>query len=233
MGGSALATAVTNLILNRRLESLPIIAVAQALSEYTKLLRKHHQLTLRFTLEDNLVRSTRCHEYTLYNPGLLPRRHLVSMYTDATSWDHDNRGGFTLVSEPSGHQLQGEELQRHTSREDGRVYFRKEYVFQHGESRPFVFYSTECYRKQDRLIWSIEQLSEDLKVTIENNTGVKDALRIRIRHHKAAEIDREKIIHRNGTESREEFMFSFGSEVLPYQGFEILWDLNLTKEEQP
>lgn len=229
VGGSVFATALTNLILNRRLEGLPIIAVAQALSEHTKLLRKQHQLKLQFTLEDNMIKATRCHEYTLYNPGLLPRRYLVSMYTDTTSWNHDNRGEFTLVLEPSGYKLQGEELQRHTSRENGRVYFRKEYIFQHGESRPFRFYSTEYYRKQDRHIWSVEQLSEDFKVTIENDTGVKGALRIRIRHHRAIEIDRE-MIHRDEPGGREEFMFSFGSEVLPYQGFEIMWDLAPTKE---
>ena len=231
VGASVLATGITNHIVSSQLLPLPLRSVFEALSERTKLIRKHHVLTLEFNLEADVVHLTRQHEFQLFNPGSAFTKE-VCLYTDTVSWRHETRGGFTRVQEPSGNQLTGSALAsllNHSS--NGKVYFRKLYRLPAHDGLQFVFFSEEYYRKADRLIWTVEDLAEDFKVYIHNRTTIHDGFALKINHHRESEVMKRKIEHRHSPH-HQEICFAFDTEILPYQGFEIMWDLDPLDDER-
>ena len=231
VGGSVLATGVTNYIVSMQLSPLPLHSVFEALSEKTKLVRRDHILTLEFEFEGDFVHLRKRHEFQLFNPGRAFTKEL-SMFTDTVSWRHETRGGFMRIQEPNGNQLTGEQLAAYISRPgNGKVYFRKTYRLPARDGVRFVFFSEEYFRKADRLIWTVEDLAEDFKVNIHNRTPVHDGFAIKVNHHREAEVMRRVVPHTHSP-NHQEINLSFDTEILPYQGFEIMWDLDPTDDER-
>ena len=95
LGGSVLATGLTNYILSAHSLPLPLRSIFEALSERTQLTRRKHILTMEFEIEGDFVRVTKKHEFQLFNPGSAFAKEL-SMYTDTVSWRHETRGGINM-----------------------------------------------------------------------------------------------------------------------------------------
>jgi hypothetical protein len=232
VGGSVLATGITNQILNVRLFPVALHSVFEALAARTKLIRRNHILTLEFQFHEGLVRLTKTHEFVLFNPGASLTKEL-SMYTDTVSWRHETRGRFTRIQEPGGNQLIGDALVPPLidRAKNGKIYFRKTYHFPANEGAAFVFISEEYYRPTDRLIWTVEDFADDFKIYIHNRTGINDSFTIKINHHRESEIMSRKMEHIHQP-NHEEIQFGFGTQILPYQGFELMWDLDPTDDER-
>jgi hypothetical protein len=227
VGGSVLATGITNSIMAMRLLPNALEPVLEALSPRTRVVRRNHTLALDFDFEGGFVHLTKVHKFELVNSGAQIQRTL-SMYTDTVAWRHESRGGFTRVIQPNEEDLEGESLKRRLESKNGKMVFRKQFRLPHKVPSPFAFYSHEYYRKADRLIWTVEDLAEDFQITIHNRTGVTGFI-VKINHHRENEI---KVRHHIHNSNHEEISFSFGCPILPYQGFELMWDLDPSDDDR-
>lgn len=222
VGGSILATALVNWILTRQLGSIPISSIVEALALKTEFMRTNHEAELTFTLQDGRVKLEKRHLYHLRNTRHYTRPRRISMFTDTSPASDMHRSGFVLVLEPDGTKLEGESLARYVSSESGKHMFRKTYDLQPGDKNAFEFRSVDYYRLADRVIWTVQDLSENLRVRIKNQTGRKNVFKVKINHHCEKDIlDQMKLI-----EESNEIIFEFNAEILPYQGFEIMWDFS-------
>jgi hypothetical protein len=119
--------------------------------------------------------------------------------------------------------LEGPLLAGYVTSESGKHVFRKTYDLQPGDKNAFEFRSVDYYRLADRLIWTVQDLSENFFVRIRNQTGRNNVLKVKINHHCEQDIlDQMKRI-----EESNEIIFEFNTEILPYQGFEIMWDFSI------
>lgn len=226
VGASVLATAVSNWILTRRLGPLPITSIVEALAQKTEFMRTGHEAELVFRLEGDSVRLDRAHRYCLSNPSRFTRPRRIALFTDASAAPSGKHGGFVLVLEPDGTKLEGEALFQYVTEDSGKHLFRKTYNLQPGSRNAFEFHSFEYYRLIDRLSWTVQDLSENFRVRIRNQTGRPNAFTIKINHHREEAVqDQMKYL----TTDSEEIVFEFNAEVLPYQGFEVMWDLSTTR----
>lgn len=222
VGGSILATTLVNWIITRRLASLPINSIIEALARKTDFMRTRQEAELTFTLENGCVRLKKLHRYYLRNPSHFVRSRKVSMYTDVSPDNSDVTGGFEAVIEPDGTTLEGDLLANYVIQKDSKHIFRKTYDLQPGDSNSFEFRSFDCYRTRDRLIWTVQDLSDGFRVRIKNRTGRRNAFKVKVNHHREREIqDQMKRL-----DLSDEIIFEFNAEILPYQGFEIMWDLS-------
>lgn len=227
VGASILATVMSNWLLNYQLENIPIISVIEALHESSRLMRTNHELQIIFTLEDDSIKARGEHSFTLVNSGNRKFIRNIQVFTDSGDWNLKG-GGFNSILEPSGNILNNNELANCLKEKSGKVYFDKMYSFEPRSSNSFEFHTYAFYRLIDRLIWTVQDFSDDMKITIVNNTGIKNIFKIKVNHHKEKEIKNNIHLFEDEYDKRELIKFSFNSDILPYQGFEIMWNL-----EQP
>jgi hypothetical protein len=227
VGASVLSTAVVNAILNVKMKDILIKSIMTALQEKTQFIRDNHSLELRLYQEGNEIKVVGQHEFTLHNQSKFFKAvKKMEIYTDVGSFNH-RKGGFDSIQEPSGFQLSGEELKNQITHENGKKYFKKNYtILPDGKAR-FEFTTFGYYRLIDRMIWTVQDLSTDFSVKIINLTGIQNCMRVKINHHKEADIinaHNQMKPYWNDGDKREEIRFDFNSEILPYQGFELLWN---------
>lgn len=222
VGGSVLATALVSWILTRRLETLPIASIVEALARATQFMRTHHEVELLFTIENGLVRLDKRHCYCLRNPSKFTRPHRIDLFDDSPAIRTVPRGGFQAVVEPDGTRVDGEALKRYVHNDSGKSVFTKTYDLQPGDSNSFEFRSYAYYRLADRMIWTVQDLADNFRVRIINHTGRANAFDIKVNHHHEASIKNQI----KDFPSNHEILIDFNVEILPYQGFEIMWDLD-------
>lgn len=229
VGGSIMATAITNWISNRRLDGLPIDSLVEALSEKSKFIRQNQELNLIFSIVDNQLKVEKSHEFNLLNPGKLSAKHYISMFTDSPLKNSSTKstGGFTYV-EGCGKKLTGAALSikdKNSKVKDfnGKIYFEEEYRLKPGQNNKFRFVSFDFYRLTDRLIWVIQDRSSNFSVKISNHTRVSNRIKLKINHHREHEILSTSSRYDLG-DNIEMIAFRFDCEIIPYQGFEIMWD---------
>jgi hypothetical protein len=225
IGGSILATAIVNWVLNRRADNILIAAVLEALSDRSQLMRIDQELDLTFSMKDEYILLQKVHRFRFRNMGMLSRRREISMFTDSASWKHPAKDdGFIWVEEPSGNKLEGNDLECYLSHEFGKVYFRKIYTIARGISGQFEFNSKSLFRGKDRLIWTVQDFSDRFRVRIVNRTGSLDCFAVKINHHKEREIA-DLMCIKLLEDGSQEIHFEINADILPYQGFEIMWDI--------
>jgi len=222
IGGSVLAAALVNWVLTRRLETLPIASIVEALARATQFMRIRHEVELVFTLDKGMVRLDKRHCYCLRNPSRFTRPHRISLFDDSPNVQAVPRGGFHTVVEPDGTRVDGEALKRYVHTDSGKSVFTKTYDLQPGDANAFEFRSYAYYRLADRMIWTVQDLADNLRVRIINHTGRHDGFDIKVNHHREASIKEQM----KDFPTNHELLIDFNAEVLPYQGFEIMWDLN-------
>lgn len=230
IGASILATGLTSWLITRALANVDVAAVVQALAEHTKFTRSDHKLELIFTLKsDGTVRVSGEHEFTLTNTRNRRARKTFSIYTDLGSWN--KAGGFESILEPNNKLLKGKELQSQISYDDGKAIFNGTYSIDANSKAKFKFNTYGNYRRIDRLVWTVQDLSTDFHVRIVNRTGVKNAFLVKVNHHREKSIIECKQDIQRLQDNAELIELDFNSEVLPYQGFEVLWDLDHPKSK--
>lgn len=222
VGGSVLATALANWVLTRNLGNFPIGSIIEALAQKIEFMRTEQEAELTFTLHDDRVKLEKRHLYHLRNPRCYARPHRISMFTDTSPAADTHRSGFVLVLEPDGTKLEGSLLAKHVTLESGKQVFRKTYKLQPGDKNAFEFRSVDYYRLADRLIWTVQDLSENFRVRIRNQTGRNNVPTVKINHH----CERDILDQMTLIEESNEIIFEFNAEILPYQGFEIMWDFS-------
>ncbi len=229
IGASVLATGLTSWLVTIHFAGVDVTSIVQALAESSAFIRSDHSLKLIFTLGENgLVHVRGEHTFTLTNQKDRRSRKTFEIYTDLGSWN--NCGGFDSVWEPTGHVLQHEALEQCIAKLNGKTYFTKSYDVNSKSSATFRFDTYGNYRRVDRLIWTVQDLSVDFRVELRNQTGIKDAFLIKVNHHREREIlDRLKIVSSHN-DNEEVFALDFNCEVLPYQGFEVMWNLDKSIE---
>ena len=228
IGGSILATAVVNWILTRRFESIPINSIVEALAQKTQFMRTQHEVELIFTIKNDKLHLEKRHKYNLHNPSRFRRSRTISMFTDAPTSNPNSFAGFQLVVEPDGTQLEGDLISTHISHQDGKYVFSKTYDLQPGDGNSFEFRSHDTYRLTDRLIWTVQDISDNFTVRIINHTRFDNPFTVKINHHREKEI----VEQMKRLDSASEIMFQFNCEILPYQGFEIMWAMDGTKDNK-
>ncbi len=222
IGGSVLATALVNWILTRNFGNIPISSIVEALAQKTEFMRTEQEAELTFTLHGDRVKLEKRHRYHLRNTRRYIRPHRISMFTDTSLATDIDRSGFVLVLEPDGNKLEGSLLDSYVISESGKHVFRKTYHLQPGDKNVFEFRSVDYYRLADRLIWTVQDLSEDFLIRIRNQTGRNNVFKVKINHHCEKDIlDQMKLL-----EESNEIIIEFNAEILPYQGFEIMWDFS-------
>lgn len=221
IGASVLATALVNWVLTRRLETLPIASIVEALARATQFMRTHHEVELIFTIENGLVRLDKRHCYCLRNPSRFVRPHRISLFDDSPLIPSVPRGGFQAVVEPDGTRVDGEALKRYVHTDSGKSVFTKTYDLQPGDANAFEFRSFAYYRLSDRMIWTVQDLADNFRVRIINHTGRQNAFDVKVNHHREESIKNQI----KDFPSNHEILIDFNAEILPYQGFEIMWDL--------
>jgi hypothetical protein len=85
----------------------------------------------------------------------------------------------------------------------------------------FEYKTYGVYRLNDRLVWTVQELSENFDVTIIFESGLnRKNLKGWVNHH-----DRENISLRDGVDGKAKNI-AFTTPVFPYQGFELSWDFD-------
>lgn len=225
VGGSILATGLTGWLIARQFSRIDVNSIVQTLVENASFVRNDHSLELTFSVEENgIVKVQGEHCFTLVNNRGSRARKFFNIYTDLGCWKE--LGGFESVVEPSGKVLQGATLFPFVSEVNGKFYFTNSYDINKYSSSTFRFITFGYYRRIDRLIWTVQDLSTDFRVKLVNSTGVPGAFLIKINHHREKDIIESitKIPELRGDE--EEIIWEFGAAVLPYQGFEVMWNLD-------
>jgi hypothetical protein len=93
--------------------------------------------------------------------------------------------------------------------------------FNKGKKVKCEYHTFAIYRYDDRLIWTIQELCEDMKITVKDDTGLDRNISCWINHPNGETIIAGK---RNIEDNIIEF--SFGNTILPYQGIELSWSFN-------
>jgi hypothetical protein len=231
VGASILATGLTSWLITRHLAGIDVTAIVQALADISGFVRSDHSLELVFSLnKDGSVRITGEHAFTLMNHRGRWARKKFAIYTDLGSWN--KRGGFESVVEPGGNVLQHEALAACMSEINGKTYFIKSYNINPRSSASFRFNTYGNYRRVDRLIWTVQDLSTDFYVRIVNNTGIKGAILIKVNHHRELEILERLTTLSKKSDGQEVIIIDFNCDVLPYQGFEVMWNLDEVLEHE-
>lgn len=226
IGGSILATAIVNWIFMRQWHGLPIPQIAEALAHKTEFMRTRQEAELTFIVDRGRIKLEKRHKYSVRNPSWYKRTYTISVFTDASRAALYDSCGFQIIIEPDGTKLEGDKLQAFIRKEYGKHFFYKTYDLQPGDSNAFEFRSIDYYRLLDRLIWTVQDLSDGFLVRIINKTGISNPFEIKINHHRDGEI----LSQLKHLDVAGEIIFEFNSEILPYQGFEIMWDItNITK----
>lgn len=232
VGTSVLATGLTSWLVTKHIGGIDVTSIVQALRENSNFVRMNHTLKIVFTLtQDNVVHLDGEHIFTLVNQKNRLARKTFEIYTDLGGWN--KRGGFRSVVEPSNNVLEGISLTRCIMSANGKTYFTKGYDIPAKSGAIFQFNTFGNYRRVDRLIWTVQDLSMDFTVTLVNNTGIKNAFFIKVNHHRERDI-RDRLTNLPAsTDGQEIVRLDFKCEVLPYQGFEVMWDFESVKRSLP
>lgn len=207
IGGSIIATVIVNSILIHKWRGLPIPLIAEAMASKVKFIRRDQWADLIFEIDNGLVRLKKRHKYSLDNP-YHKVSHTLSMFTDspkaipcdkccfqvieptdASKAIPCDKCGFQLVIEPGGKELTGENLKPLIEYKNGKHNFRNKYDIKHGyQDNQFEFHSVVYYRLIDRLIWTVQELSDGFNIQIINKTGIRDPFEVKINHHRERDI---------------------------------------------
>lgn len=219
IGASLLASGLTAAILSRQIWGLDIAEAMEALRGSSFLYRANQSVEITLTNKDDGIRIDAEHRFDLQGNFRIKRQVLFSLYTDVARWS--TGGGFVCIVEPSGSVLRGDDLESYVRRESGKLQFEHIYTFKPGIGETFIVETYGEFRKSDRLFWTIEHISTDMSVRINDYTGLNGSFGVKINHHRSASI--EENFRRRPNQSGTVLEFEFLGEVLPYQGFELQW----------
>jgi hypothetical protein len=186
VGASLLATAVATHLVSRHVFGVDVTEAIEALRGTSRFSRSEQTVDITLDRIGDKIRVEAAHSFTVHVSGhhssLLP----FTIYTDVGSWGAD--GGFLSVRGPDGLVLTDDDLRKHTVERSGKVQFHCDYQFSPSSPPRFEIVTYGTFRCIDRLIWTVEQVSSDFKLTVRNRVGNQDKLNAKINHHREAQI---------------------------------------------
>jgi hypothetical protein len=178
----------------------------------------NQRLELKLRRDASGVHVSAKHVFDVVSSARWRRRTEFGIYTDIARWGLG--GGFTSVHGPSG-DLVGQELAPYLREVGGKPRFEKVYAFRPGVPETFIVHTYGRFRLSDRLFWTVEHISSDFRVTIENCVALPGSIGLKINHHREAQIAGN--VDRWRKEGADVIEFELLGEILPFQGFELQW----------
>lgn len=218
IGGSVIASALVSRLIAKQVFGIDIGDAVEALRGTSPLTRANQTLEITLKRVDSEVHVVTRHRFDLFGSAKYPRRLPFSLYTDAARWG--SGGGFYSIVEPDDTVLAGSELAKYVTNEEGKVEFRKMYMFRPGRPSHFEVETFGHFRRWDRLIWTVEHISSDFSVRILDRRE-EGGVSVKINHHRRSEISDDMKERR--TKEGHVIELVFLGEVLPFQGFELQW----------
>jgi hypothetical protein len=224
LGGSLLASALVARIVSRQVFGIDITEAIEALRGSSLLSRSNQSLDITISRHEDEIRVSAEHRFDLL--AAFPRRRRVpfQIYTDIARWG--SAGGFDSIVEPDATVLVADDLAQYVTSEAGKARFEKAYVLFPGKPATFIVVTYGHFRCEDRLIWTVEHISSDFQVRVNDCTGLSGSVDVKINHHREPEIAAN--MARRRSHRGEVFEFEFLGEILPFQGFELQWSFAST-----
>jgi len=201
------------------------------LASEKNVVRSNHSLVLTLTLEDidgaSHIKIKGVHKFTVSCPGVNEsvRYPTEDIYTDLGIFGSIESGGFTYVKIEGEQIFTGQNLvgKLKTDKREAKVQFQHSVTIPSRGKKSFEFHTYGIYRTKDRLVWTVQDLSEAFDVMIINETGISDNenLSFWINHHEGKNIRREMRVDALG-----HIPIKFTEPVFPYQGFEMFWNFH-------
>jgi hypothetical protein len=216
VGAAMLASALVAGLVTRQVLGVKIRDLVEALRGSSPLVRKNQRLYIRIDRDDQRIHVSARHEFELESDSTFRRTLPVRIYTDVGI-----DGGFDKIV-VDGRTLDRPELEceKLVQPRDGKAQFEEKYRFSPGRKRKFEIHTYGHFRLDDRLIWTVEQVSRDFAVSIIDTRKVPTVCKVKVNHHRSDEIDTEAW---HPSHEGQYLKFDFLGEVLPYQGFELRW----------
>ncbi|HWT94464.1 MAG TPA: hypothetical protein VN238_15820 [Solirubrobacteraceae bacterium] len=221
VGGSILASGLIDRVVARQVFGLDVAEAVEALRGTSPLVRSNQTLVITLISEAAEIRVAAEHSFELREASWRRKRLVLRLYTDVARWG--SSGGFISIVEPDRTLLEGERLANHVREESGKTRFEKAYTFHPGVPASFTVETFGHFRTNDRLIWTVEHISSDFKVRINDCTGLDGDLEVKVNHHREREVI-ANMTRRPYNQGRM-IEFDYMGEILPYQGFELQWSL--------
>jgi hypothetical protein len=220
VGGSLLASGFAAWLVAQQVFGIDVAEAVEAIRGTSLLSRSNQSLEITLTAKSHEVLVAAEHRFDLHGAFHRRRAVLFRMYTDAARID--SAGGFTSIVEPDGTVLREDDLKRYVKEMPGKTQFEKTYRFWGNEPQAFIVDTYGHYRRDDRLIWTVEHISSDFKVRVNNLTTGQ--VELKVNHHREHQILAN--ILRRPSQDGETVEFEFLGEVLPFQGFELHWQMD-------
>lgn len=224
VGASLLATAVASRLVANQVFGLDIRAAIEALRGTSPFSRSDQTVQIDLERTGNRIKVEATHEFTLHIAGQRTRDALFTIFTDVGSWSED--GGFLSITGP-GMSYDAADLKERTRHSGGKVELAERVRCTPGVPMRFRIVTVGSFRCVDRLIWTIENISSDLLLTIHDRTpegraaaagGTPSPVAVKINHHNA-----QQMVPRKEKSTTDITVYDFLGDVLPFQGFEVLW----------
>jgi hypothetical protein len=222
VGSSIIASAICYYLVSKRFAGLNLALEYEAVIRQSPFLRKHQKVIIYLREDENgNIKVFAEHSFTLKNTLGRTQTKSFNMYTDLGGWNMD--GGFISVQENGKTTLEGASLKLHLDKVNNKEYFRKEYKMAAEAEMSFRFTTFGYFRKRDRLIWTVQDISEGFDIEVRNETSMKDEITFKINHHEEREA-RNSISRMLGQNECEVVRLTIPSAIFPYQGFELSWN---------
>jgi hypothetical protein len=218
VGASLLASGLAARLVTRQVFGLDAAEAIEALRGTSDLSRSNQELRLTLALDGDDILVQAEHLFDVLGAGRWRRRAQFGIYTDIARWGLG--GGFRSVHGPDG-DLTGHELDPYLHEVGGKPRFERVYSFRPGVPERFVVDTYGKFRKSDRLFWTVEHISSDFHVRVDNCVPVPGTIGLKVNHHREAQITEN--VRRRRAEGRDIMEFDFLGAILPFQGFELQW----------
>ena len=250
IGGTATLTALTKFIYDFEFRRNEVAYKAyKRLKKYAQIVRHDHTLKLVLEKDDSLDEPTilvrGIHKYKLFNYSFVCSLPVhFEIYTDIGRQCGDAKsGGFERIIVDHV-PLSDYKLREYLVTKHHKQYFELKTVIQKRKEMQFEYHTYGLFQMKDRLIWTIQELSENFHIEVTNKTGYSigefdtnknennNEIIFKINHHHENLISQDKIICSKDDKGNDIYNISFDSEILPYQGFEMSWDFSYSDSSE-
>jgi len=168
-----------------------------------------------------MIKITGIHKYIVQNP--FPDKALpvpISIYSGLGRGKFA-KGGFKYVKIGDRRFLKENlDAQISINAEQTTKCFKFHLSIPIGKTETFEYHTYGIYRLDELFVWTFQEMSDNIKLSVKNDTDYEKTFIYKINHHNCEEIENGRI-----DRSQKNFdTIDFREFIFPYQGFEISWD---------
>jgi hypothetical protein len=257
VGVTLLISGITNILLahfeykNWKVENLLRHTILDILMydqiEAMRNIRYTQEIMLTIAEEDDLLKISCTHKYSYKNESLIDKNISVGIFNDIffpvyntkvnpyskTFFEYVEFQYFKNASLSTVHQNDGK-CAMFNELPDGRPHFHKNLFLEKGDTVRLIYSINNAFKKHSRMVWNIQELSQNVKIYISNKTNYDlSKFIIAINHPNRQEmyeinkksIDEKSCLKKDYLYPEWDCAITFDRPFLPYQGFELKWDL--------